>query len=547
MFSNLIEKNQAFEKKEELMKIRTLLISTFISYPLWGLLSKYMAPEAYDPIWQRLACSLLSGMALYLSFTYRNFHKHQEKCYFIAWIYTYHLLFLYWKNPDSVYYAICNIIQFPYVILSFSTKKTAQVFTYTNFMAISLFAYFLTYKNINPWFFVLSMITIGHYVMTVLIQHFNVVTSLKKTKVEFDLALTNMLEGVILMDNSGVINSYNNAVLKILDFNETSHIGKSFKQSCLYDHCFKESLEGYNEEDHPFNLALKHQLPMKNIVLGFKVNSEVRWLLLNILPFDGSNNVLISFSDISYIKTKEELRVAKQAELAMNARLASLFAVAGGVAHEINNPLGIVIARLQSLNKKIEKNLYDEEIFRNSITKTINAAYRIAKIVTTLTSLSTKTDEDPEELVKLSDVVSEPLQLWTENFKIQGIDLIIDDIPEIYIKCQATQISQVIHNLLTNAYDSTLESDRRWVHISFSDLLTVIKITITDSGPEIPRDVKLKMMDPFFTTKAIGKGVGLGLSVSKAIIEKHKGHLYVDMDSPVTALSIELRKDNYLH
>jgi signal transduction histidine kinase len=547
MFSNLTKKNQTFEESEDLRKIRILLISSLISYPLWGLLSKYMEPNAYDPIWQRLVCSLISGIILYLSYSFKNFLKHQEKFYTIIWIFTYHLLFLFWKNSSSVYYALCNVIQFPYVILSFPTKRTAQIFTYTNFLVISLFAYFLPSTKNNPWFFVISMITIGHYVMTVLVQHFNVVTSLKKTKLEFDLALTNMFEGVILMDREGIINSYNNAVLNLLSFNGYSQVSMSYKQTCLYEHCLKENLDEYTEADHPFKLALDSHSPLKNIVMGLRINGETRWLLFNIQPFDNSQNILISFSDITAIKIQEEVKVAKQAQMAMNARLSSLFAVAGGVAHEINNPLGIVIARLQSLNKKIDNDHIDKAYFKNSISKTINAAYRISKIISSLMSLSKSTDEVPEKIVKLSDIIDDTLLMWTENFKIEGINLLVDDIPKILIKCCPIQISQVLHNILSNSYDSTMNNDVRWVHVSFIDLINSIKIIVTDSGPEIPREIKLKMMDPFFTTKDIGKGTGLGLSISKSIIEKHNGQLSVDIDSPLTKLSIELNKENFLH
>ena len=547
MITNLTKKNLIFEKSEDLRKLRILLFSALITYPLWGLLSKYMEPNAYDPLWQRLCFSLLCGLAIYLTYNKKICSKHQDKFYTIMWLFNYHLLFLFWMNPDSVYYALCNVIQFPYAILTFPTKRSAQLFTYTNFLAISLFAIFHTSSKNNPWFFVLSMITIGHYVMTVLAQHFNVVSSLKKTKLEFDLALTNMFEGVILMDKEGIINSYNNAALNLVKFNGSDQLNISYKETCLYNDCFKEDLNEYNENDHPFNLVIKNQSPLKNQVMGIRINGEISWLLFNIQPFDNSQNILISFSDITAIKLQEEAKVARQAQLAMNARLTSLFTVAGGVAHEINNPLGIVIARLQSLNKKIDLDHIDKDYFKNSISKTISAAYRISKIISSLMSLSQTTDETPEEVIKLSDVLEDALLMWTENFKIKGIDLRVDEIPEIYIKCSSIEISQVLHNLLSNSFDSTMNSDVRWVHISFIDLENNIKIIIKDSGPEIPREVKLKMMDPFFTTKDIGKGTGLGLSVSKSIIEKHHGELSVDIDSPITILSIELKKETHLH
>jgi signal transduction histidine kinase len=543
MHSNQPRLRETIEEREEIKKLRIMLLSAAISYPLWGILSNYMAPSAYDPYWQRLACSFITLIALWLTYTLKDAFKQMTLFTLVGWLYSYHLLFLYWKNPDTAYYVICNLIQFAYVILCFSNKRDAQLYTYTKFFAIAIFACFVNFKVINPWFFVLSMVTIGHYMVTVLIQHFNVIADLKKTKQEFELSLSNMLEGVILLNSKGVINSYNNSAMNLLGFTEFSHIEKSFKETCLYTDSLKESLEKYAETDHPLVQVIREQKAIKNLILGVEIDDSRRWLQLNIQPLMDSDNILISFSDISNLKRNQDIKEKEQAQLAMNAKLSSLFKVAGGVAHEINNPLGIIITRLQSLERKLDDEVLDKELVKISIQKTVKAAFRIAKVVATLLNLSNSADEQPMVSVKLSEVVETTMHLCRENFRSHDIELIVDDIPDVALRCRPTQISQVFLNLLNNSFEATLGQEMKWARFSFWQDEEKVMIAISDGGPKIPDAVKERMMDPFFTTKDVGKGAGLGLSVSKAIIEEHEGAFYLDKESYNTSFIIELKKD----
>jgi C4-dicarboxylate-specific signal transduction histidine kinase len=281
-----------------------------------------------------------------------------------------------------------------------------------------------------------------------------------------------------------------------------------------------------------------------NIIFEIEVNTEKRWIQLNshlLGESDSSNNFLISFSDITLIKKSQELKDKQQAQMAMNARLSSLFAVAGGIAHEINNPLSIVIGRLHTLQKALKP--LDSDSVNFSITKTISSAYRIEKVVSSLLKLSKRADQDPMEIVNLSAIFEETIRLFEENFKNRDIEFKVDEIPNIFLKCRPIQLSQVFFNLLTNAYEAIEKQDPKWIHIRLKEEADKILIFFCDSGPEISTEVKLRMMEPFFTTKEIGKGAGLGLSVSKAIIEEYGGVLYLDSNSVNTCFVIELKKD----
>mgnify|MGYP002379626817 FL=1 len=83
---------------------------------------------------------------------------------------------------------------------------------------------------------------------------------------------------------------------------------------------------------------------------------------------------------------------------------------------------------------------------------------------------------------------------------------------------------QVLVNILNNGHDAVLELNERWIRIEVSDRV----IKIIDSGTGIPKNIAEKLMQPFFTTKPVGKGIGLGLSISKGIIEKHGGEIFID-------------------
>jgi PAS domain S-box-containing protein len=527
MFSNQSKLGQSIIENEELKNLRIMLISAIVSYPIWGLLSRYLEPMAYDPYWQRLVCSFLALAALVLTFTWKNSCNHLPWFYRITWMYSYHLLYLYWKNPDTAYYVICNLIQFPYLVLCFPSKKDAQIFTYTKFVAITLFAFLVPYTKINPWFFVLSMVTIGHYLLTVIAKHFNVIETLNKARFEFDQALSNMLEGVAIIDLNGILISYNNSAANLLGFRSSSHVGKSYLDTCLHD-------------SSPIKEVLALKQPIKSVVISIEVNGERSWLQLNIQPLVGSEHILISFADITELKKSQEMKEMEQAQLAMASKLSSLFKVAGGVAHEINNPLSVVITRLQSIEKKTVANEWDKEAINVSLKKTIENAFRIAKVVNTLLNLARSADEKPFESAKLVPIIEETLRLCQENFRRNEIELIIDEIPDVSISCRPMQISHVLLNLLTNSFEAVQNQEYKWARLSFARVENKIAIAVIDSGRKIESNVESRMMEPFFTTKEIGKGAGLGLSVSKAIIEEHAGKLYVDQEAFNTCIVVEL-------
>ena len=98
---------------------------------------------------------------------------------------------------------------------------------------------------------------------------------------------------------------------------------------------------------------------------------------------------------------------------------------------------------------------------------------------------------------------------------------------DMFINCKPTLFSQSILNLIMNAYESLEKSDKKIIEIKIKNEAKYVKISILDSGPGIPSEIQDKIMEPFFTTKEVGAGSGLGLSTSKGIIEEHNGKFYL--------------------
>lgn len=245
------------------------------------------------------------------------------------------------------------------------------------------------------------------------------------------------------------------------------------------------------------------------------------------------------------LKESQETIIQQQQVLVASAKMSSLGEMAGGIAHEINTPLAIIGMRVEQLEEcMMEDDVVKEDFLRglNVIKVTTN---RIAKIISGLKFFARDGKVMPTSFVPLVSIVEETLSFCRERFGNHGIQLEVENKCDesLEIDCRSVEISQVVLNLLNNAYDA-IEStkDEKWVRLSLSDLGKAIEIKVTDSGLGISKELQEKIMQPFFTTKDVGKGTGLGLSISRGIIQSHHGDFYLNMESKNTCFVIVLPK-----
>jgi signal transduction histidine kinase/putative methionine-R-sulfoxide reductase with GAF domain len=233
----------------------------------------------------------------------------------------------------------------------------------------------------------------------------------------------------------------------------------------------------------------------------------------------------------------------KEMQLFQASKMSSLGEMSAGIAHEINNPLAIIQGKSYQVRKIATSDSVDrEQVVRltEDIDRTVQ---RISKIVKGLRSFSRDGDKDPFEKKSLKTIVDETLSFCMSRFANHGVAIEVSEIPEtMMIECRPTSISQVLLNILNNAFDAIEKLDHRWVRIELEDRGSQVVIRLIDSGPGIREDLRAKILEPFFTTKEVGKGTGLGLSIAHGIIRAHNGKLEIDSQCPNTCFQITLPK-----
>ena len=177
-----------------------------------------------------------------------------------------------------------------------------------------------------------------------------------------------------------------------------------------------------------------------------------------------------------------------------------------------------------------------------------NVSNRIATIIRGLRTFARDGEADPMEPCRVANVVADAVALCRERIKSVGIDLREGPIdPQVSITGRSVQLSQVIMNLIGNAVDAVDASSgplakgpQRWIETRVEATADQVRVLVSDSGPGVPAELRTKIMQPFFTTKAVGKGSGLGLSISSGIVQQHGGRLELDEKAAHTTFVLTL-------
>jgi iron only hydrogenase large subunit-like protein/nitrogen-specific signal transduction histidine kinase len=219
--------------------------------------------------------------------------------------------------------------------------------------------------------------------------------------------------------------------------------------------------------------------------------------------------------------SNEKLSSVKQA-LKQSEKLAHMGQLSAGIAHELNNPLGIVIMYTNIL---LEESAADDPI-REDLNLIVEQAGRCKKIVAGLLNFARKNQVN-HQIVSIKVLINQSLEslILPDNVQINIADLTTN--PEVWLDTE--QMMQVLTNLIRNAIDAMPGGGV--IDIMLEDTLNDIKITINDTGTGIREEDRAKIFEPFFTTKGIGKGTGLGLATAYGIVKMHKGQITVESNS----------------
>ena len=248
--------------------------------------------------------------------------------------------------------------------------------------------------------------------------------------------------------------------------------------------------------------------------------------------------------DVTDLVAAEESLKSERAKAIHANKLAALGEMAGGIAHEINNPIAIIDGsahRALKLLRRPAPDLLEIEKFMIEIQET---AQRVVRIVAGLRTVSRDSEHDPYELIDIRLLVDEVLVLCRERLQSHEVKFSLDfQSSSAAVLGNRTQLAQVLLNLINNADDAMTGQSRKWLRLEVKETEGTrrrLEISLTNSGHRIPEAIRAKMFTPFFTTKEVGKGTGLGLSLSRKIAEGHNGLLVLDDHSDNTRFVLTL-------
>jgi len=235
----------------------------------------------------------------------------------------------------------------------------------------------------------------------------------------------------------------------------------------------------------------------------------------------------ISLADEEKQTADKEKEIMSQ-QVIETGKLASIGELAAGIAHEINNPVAIMIEEAGWIQDLLEEEEFEqgenlEELYR--ALKQINTQGKRCKEIThKLLSFARKTDSRIVE-ISINDLLNEIIYLSSQRAKYGNIEIhaqLEKDLPPVY--ASETEMQQVFFNLMNNALDAT-EKTGGSITLASKRNDDDIVVEIADSGPGIAKANLARIFDPFYTTKPVGKGTGLGLSICYGIIKKTGGNI----------------------
>lgn len=232
-------------------------------------------------------------------------------------------------------------------------------------------------------------------------------------------------------------------------------------------------------------------------------------------------------------QAQQQLRDHEQ-ELAHVDRLSLIGELATGLAHELNQPLGAVVNYSQASLSMVAKGAHDPAKLEGALRQTVEQARRASEIVRRIRGFVQR-DKREVRYLDLSALVRDALRFVQEEARAKAVRINFEpggQLPKVV--ADPIQIEQVILNLIFNSMDAlmSVEAGKRQIDVSLGmDSETKLRVTVADNGPGLDQASADRLFEPFFTTKT--HGMGMGLAISRSIIEDHAGALWAESDGPV--------------
>lgn len=342
---------------------------------------------------------------------------------------------------------------------------------------------------------------------------------------------------VVATDRHGRITYVNDKFSKISGYSKTELLGQTHRivNSGHHSKGFFEELWSTISNGEIWRGEIKNRAK----------SGHIYWVQTTIVPFldsDGKPYQYLSIrQDITALKQAEELIREQQGKLAASSKLSALGELSAALTHEINNPLTVILGRTEMIRSLLANPNPPMDNILKMVDSIEATGKKIEKIMNTVRSLSHGGEAEPLQRTTLESLIDSAMDIVGARLRSRSIEIRMElHNPQQPIECRPTEIFQILVNLLSNAHDAVMSSEDRW--ISFQSLSdgNGVCLSLTDSGPGIPDHVRAKLFTPFFTTKQIGVGTGLGLTISHGLAARNGARLWLDEDSERTRFCLWL-------
>jgi len=336
---------------------------------------------------------------------------------------------------------------------------------------------------------------------------------LKLSEEKYRDLIENSPEIIYQIDSEGKVININKTAVEKLGYPLAEFLGKK-----IYDFVPKEYRA--KTRDHLKRIIKEGKSTVETVFLT-KSGTQV-YVEINSTAFYMPDTGEFKYSR-AFVRDLSE-RKKLEAQIMHQEKMASLGLMAAGIAHEVGNPLTSISTIVQVFQRKT-----DDPFFLENIKTLRNNIERINKIVRELVDFSRPSSYNFEN-VQVNDVIKNAIGIAKYNRRMKDIEISSNLDPNLsFIRLIPDQLQQVLINIIFNAIDAIQDSNGR-IHVSSHSSNSKIEIIIEDNGVGIPKENLNKIFEPFYTTKKVGEGTGLGLSVSYGIIKNFNGTIEVDSE-----------------
>lgn len=248
---------------------------------------------------------------------------------------------------------------------------------------------------------------------------------------------------------------------------------------------------------------------------------------------------------LTYFLAQGYERSRKETEryLLQLTRSASLGLISGGFAHEVNSPLATISLSADAIDAMLKNGKINDADLEKISSRIRRSTNKISMITKTILANSKEDKEPSFQSCNVQKIATQTSTLCEDRIAEAGIQFIIEpSLEQIQFQCRPVQITQALFNIVYNSIEAISALNEKWIRISGKSYSDSIEIIVTDSGHGISKNIQAKLFTPFFTTKDVGFGYGLGLANCASTILLHHGQVYYDDTKVNTTFVIRLPK-----